>query len=82
LNDYRQEVETKEIVDQLFRKILEGKILEDAELMLTFSPDFYFKCEKYSGKPMYSEDCKRLLFNCPWDINTSQETPFKVWSRL
>lgn len=83
MNDYRQEVETKEQTDQLFRKILEGRIEgDDVELMVTFSPEFQMKIDMFTTVPLYAENNRRTCFGAPWFSVIGQEEAYKVWRRV
>lgn len=79
--DFQEEIETKETLLELHRKILtiESQSAEKAELMVTFRPDFQMKLEIYGGTPIYQQDHSRTIFLHPWFSDMSQEEPYKVW---
>lgn len=81
--DFQEEIQTKEILDQLHRRILTLESREkDLQLMITFNAGFQMKLEVYGGTPMYQKNNARTIFLHPWFSDMSQEEPYKIWKRM
>lgn len=84
-NDFKQQVETEEILDKLLGMIFHEVQIrnggdESFEILVTLSNEFRMKLFAFSNVRCFSINLD-TIHGMPWTIDGKQKEPVKVWSR-
>lgn len=85
-DEFRTEVETQELMDQLWRNIFiitEGHQREQQnfQILVTLNHDFQMKYRAHRDSPMFAIDPNSTIHGWPYLTDVKQKEPYKVWSR-